>query len=142
VQDSQNTAWDKQALSLVTEFDFVIMNKSDLGEAKPFPALTRRVYNISASTREGLDEFVRALEKSVINRFQPNQHAGLTRARHRNCIERAVHASQSAVSNLSIAPELAGEDIRRAMHALKELAGEMDIENVFDRIFSKFCVGK
>ena len=47
-----------------------------------------------------------------------------------------------ARENLAQAAELSGDDIRSALHALKELSGEIDIESVFDRIFSRFCVGK
>jgi len=47
-----------------------------------------------------------------------------------------------ARTNLDAAPELAGEDLRAALHAIKELAGEADIEAVLDRIFSRFCIGK
>ena len=46
------------------------------------------------------------------------------------------------MDGLSIAPELVSEDIRVALQALRELAGDADIESVFDRIFSRFCVGK
>jgi len=59
-----------------------------------------------------------------------------------DCVLRAQIAINRALSNLGIAPELTGDDIRAALHALKELAGETDIESVFDRIFSRFCVGK
>jgi tRNA modification GTPase len=37
---------------------------------------------------------------------------------------------------------LVSEDIRAALRAIDELAGRSDIEEVFDRIFSQFCVGK
>jgi len=142
VQDSTNTTWDKQTLSLLSESDFVLINKSDLGALDKRPALPSQCFEVSAKTKSGLDAFQSALEKAVIDRFLPNQDAGLTRARHRNCIKRAEDSLKNAVLNLGAAPELAGEDIRSALHALKELAGEIDIENVFDRIFSKFCVGK
>ena len=56
--------------------------------------------------------------------------------------EMCIRDRNRALSNLGIAPELTGDDIRAALHALKELAGETDIESVFDRIFSRFCVGK
>jgi tRNA modification GTPase len=57
-------------------------------------------------------------------------------------VRRALSGANSAREHLGIAPELSGEDIRSALRALDELAGRSDIEEVFDRIFSQFCVGK
>lgn len=38
--------------------------------------------------------------------------------------------------------ELAAEDIRLALHALAQVAGRVDVEEVLDLIFSSFCIGK
>jgi len=85
----------------------------------------------------GLNVVLLALE-----RFSPSQNAGLTRARHRDCVSRSAESIKRSIVALGLAPELAGDDLRSALQALSELAGETDIEAVFDRIFSRFCVGK
>ena len=89
-----------------------------------------------------MDELRAQLEARITEMFTPSQHAGLTRARHSDCVLRAKDSTARALDNLGLASELSGDDIRRALHAIKELAGETDIERVFDRIFSRFCVGK
>jgi len=38
--------------------------------------------------------------------------------------------------------ELASEDLRKSLKNIEELAGRADMEQVFDRIFSSFCIGK
>jgi len=114
----------------------------DLGLDIEPPALTAPFFKLSALTQQNLDIFKMALEKQVIEQFSPSQDAGLTRARHRDCVKRAVKSLYAARENLGRAPELTGDDIRSALHALKELSGEIDIESIFDRIFSRFCVGK
>ena len=142
VQDSTNGDWDMAALSKLSDLDFVLINKVDLQDLTVPPALKPNYFYVSALTGENLEVFRDALERRVIEMFSPSQDAGLTRARHRNCVERANQAVGSALNHLGAAPELAGDDVRSALQALKELAGEVDIEAVFDRIFSRFCVGK
>ena len=97
---------------------------------------------INALSGEGVDRLVGELERIVRERFAGHESAGLTRARHVDLARRARDAARSAQGNLAVAPELSGEDIRRALGALDELAGRADIEDVFDRIFSQFCIGK
>lgn len=142
VQDCLNETWDIEALEMLRETDFILLNKADLGKKNKAPLLPAEYFEVSALTGLNLDRFRDALEARVIEHFSPSQDAGLTRARHRNCVQRSVKSLRSALRNLGIAPELAGDDIRSSLHALKELSGEIDIESVFDRIFSRFCVGK
>ena len=142
VQESSNAVWDKDVLAMLSGDDFVLINKADLGITNKAPALEATCFEVSATTGLNLDVFRTALEKQVIEKFSPSQDAGLTRARHRDCVQRAAHALDMGRQNLGRAPELTGDDIRSALNALKELSGAIDIESVFDRIFSRFCVGK
>ncbi len=43
---------------------------------------------------------------------------------------------------LASAPELRAEQYRRAADALGRLAGKLDVEELLDQIFSRFCIGK
>jgi len=133
-----------EILEHLDDGDILVLNKSDLVKS-PVPDVSREtlsVLSISALDKIGLESLKSLLEDEVFARYSTGDEAGLTRARHKNCVERSHSALDRARKNLVIAPELAGDDIRTALHALKELAGETDIESVFDRIFSRFCVGK
>lgn len=124
--------------------DFVVYNKNDLdlSGSTAEKIVSRETFSLSAETGDGFPEFVSALEVAVKGRFGSTEQAGLTRARHRDCAERALAAIAKARENLSAAPELSGAELRLALHAVKELAGETDIEAVLDRVFSSFCIGK
>ena len=97
---------------------------------------------INALSGDGVDALQDRLAAILSERFGATESAGLTRARHADLARRALKAARAAQRNLAAAPELSGEDIRAALRALDELAGRADIEDVFDRIFSQFCIGK
>ena len=149
VQDSLNPK--QEGLSLLRDGDFLLHNKSDLmpksqiGKQPVTPADLKTdicTLSLSAIKGDGIELFQDYLSEAVKTRYSPGREAGLTRARHRDCVIRAKSALDRALPSLGIAPELAGDDLRAALQALRELAGETDIEAVFDRIFSRFCVGK
>lgn len=94
---------------------------------------------ISAKTGQGMDDLLKAL----IQEIGENKSAAtppLTRARHRAAI---IEAETSIRRSLTASlPELAAEDIRVAARALGRITGSIDVEDVLDTIFSKFCIGK
>ena len=142
--DSTDVSTLNYVLSELKDGDILVFNKVDIA-ANPTPNVSREtlsVMDISAENKSDVERLRARLEAEVVERFSLGDEAGLTRARHKDCVCRAMSSLERARQYLGIAPELAGDDIRAALHALKELAGETDIESVFDRIFSRFCVGK
>ncbi len=142
VIDAADEGPHNELLSRLSEGDFVLINKSDLSQARNTLNVSRETIFISAKTSEGFDELGAALETVITNRFGSAEQAGLTRTRHVGCVRKALAAIQKSMESLAIAPELAGADLREALYAIKELAGEADIEAVLDRVFSSFCIGK
>ena len=70
---------------------------------------------------------------------------GLSRARHRDAVQRAVGSLETALHGLKndeAGLELVAEALRDAMHALERLVGRVDVEDVLERIFGSFCIGK
>jgi tRNA modification GTPase len=63
-----------------------------------------------------------------------------TRARHRAALEEAATAlERSLVAEL---PELAAEDLRLSLRALGRITGRVHVEEILDKIFRDFCIGK
>ena len=49
---------------------------------------------------------------------------------------------RAARSALTAAPEMAGEDLRRAADLLSRITGEIGVEDVLGEVFASFCIGK
>ena len=133
--------------------DLVVVSKNDLLDQSGRGDVGNLVQNlvgqkeiqvifVNTYDKDDINTVWTALEKRVLQLFGATETAGLTRARHRDCVERALKSVKSARHTLKTTPELAGADLISALHALKELAGETDIEAVLDRVFSSFCIGK
>lgn len=96
----------------------------------------------SALTGQGLDALEAALTARVADLTTASEAPPLTRARHRLAVERAAEALSRARPRLADAPELGAEDLRLAARALGEITGRVDVEEILDRVFAGFCIGK
>jgi tRNA modification GTPase len=112
--------------------------KSDLNRVRHDCDLT-----IAAATGEGLPELIARLEEEAAA-LMGQGDAILTRERHRKALERAHGALERARTMLvGHGPlELAAEEVRLAARAVGEITGRVDVEDVLDRLFSSFCIGK
>ena len=121
--------------------DLVVSNKSDLVDPK---SVSRETLAISAKAGDGIDE-VEAEIVARISSLTKNVTAPIiTRARHRQGIERALAHLETASQNLDngIGAELVSEDVRLASRDLGTLTGHVDPESVLGAVFSSFCIGK
>ena len=118
--------------------DLLVVNKSDLSRATP----PEDAILVSAKTGAGFDEFEERLRAIVSERLSARESPTLSRARHRDAVETARSALERGLNRLADAPELAGEDVRLAVRALESITGRIDVEDVLDRVFSQFCIGK
>lgn len=118
----------------------LIRTKADL-TAAPGQGLA-----VSAVTGHGLDHLRRAAAERVFaDRMRlADLEPALTRERHRVALSRAETALSEALPHLGPGGDavLASHHVREATVALEELLGVVDIEEVLDRVFGSFCVGK
>jgi len=68
----------------------------------------------------------------------------MTNARHAASLELAVRSLEAAGSAIAagLSEEASLEDLREALGHLGEITGEVATEDLYDRIFSTFCIGK
>ena len=96
----------------------------------------------NALSGDGVDLLMSEIERQILQKFSGLENAALTRVRHVDCISSASINVDMSREKLGSDPELASEDLRKALKNIEELAGRSDMEQVFDRIFSSFCIGK
>ncbi len=120
--------------------DILFLNKADLGDGGADVGDAVAVVAGSARTGLGLETLVGHLRLRVA--ASVGQGATLvTRLRHRESLSAARDAVVRA-AELGDTPDLAAEDVRVALQALARIIGRFDVEQVLDRIFSSFCIGK
>jgi len=103
------------------------------------------VFSISAEHGEGLEALFRALAAFARDFFATGETVLVTRARHRGLLEQTVAALDRALTETAsrrAREELIAEELRAAGSALGRLTGRVDVEDVLDKIFREFCIGK
>jgi tRNA modification GTPase len=124
----------------------VVRTKSDLMGGRADARTGGDEVPVSVVTGEGLEALRLAIAGRLFGAGQAyaDLEPMLTRERHRVALARAADELAAAMPHLSPRgdPVLAAHHVRLAVSALDELIGVVGTEEVFDRIFSRFCVGK
>lgn len=140
IQDADILLWleapdTEVALQPATNATVVrIGTKSDLGSAGSYNL------QISTATGFGLDTLVDCL-RTIGENLAGGEPSLISHERDRLGLEQAISAIDEAVLYLSNW-ELAAEALRHASLALERMIGRVDAEQVLDRLFASFCIGK
>jgi tRNA modification GTPase len=132
----------------------VVQTKADL-EMLPTPTLdliastlgARHAVSVSAESGRGLSTLVEAILELVSSGIANVALDAplLTRERHRYAIARAldeVREFRERWRNDDLPAPVAAVHLRTAASLLEELIGSVDVEDVLDEVFRRFCVGK
>ena len=123
----------------------LVTTKSDLAPVAG-PILPEGLSRVTISTRTG--EGLEALEAASAAFFPQKEDLPygqlLTNQRQEEAVRRARQAVVRAgeALELGVTPDALLTDVEEALAALGELTGQSVREDITDRIFSKFCVGK
>jgi tRNA modification GTPase len=123
---------------------WLVMNKVDLagGSAKVPQDVAGKVFRISATQGLGVDELTSELGRFAADYFAAGESAVVTRARQKALLEGAAAALGRAGRVQAGADEILAEELRVAAYALGRLLGKVDVEDILDKIFREFCIGK
>ncbi|WP_457107828.1 tRNA uridine-5-carboxymethylaminomethyl(34) synthesis GTPase MnmE [Methylobacterium sp. P5_C11] len=117
-----------------------VHTKADLFAGSSLP-LSDAAIAVSARTGAGLSTLLDAVQAAAETGLGTGD-ALITRARHRAALEACVAHLDRLLIGAGGLPELAAEDLRLAVRALGAVGGHVGVEDVLDRLFSGFCIGK
>lgn len=121
----------------------VVLSKRDIAEPDAEITTALPLVSLSSVTGDGMDE----LERVIAEQFPlPEVPAGeiLTNVRQADAVKRAIEYMRSALDAMraGMTPDIVLTETEGAMSALGELSGRTVREDVTNRIFQRFCVGK
>ena len=140
----------------------IVLNKSDLPSALPSAVAVLQtegvcdacdtycgIYcdayvEVSAKTGEGLSELYRLVEEMFIEGELSAEDDIITEARHRFLLDGAIKHLRGALTDIdnNVPEDIVSIDLKSAYILLGEMIGEAVADDVLDRIFSEFCLGK
>ncbi len=125
----------------------LVANKIDqIGEdkAKAIFADKDKVIFISAKQHLHTETLKERMVDAVLQGTVSNESTVVTNARHYHAlkeVEKSLNDIQHGLDN-KLSGDLLALDIRRCLHYLGEITGEVSNDDMLDYIFSKFCIGK
>ncbi len=130
----------------------IVLNKCDLPALVGKDILTSRltphalrVLDVSATRGDGLEELKESIFNSCLKDWKEEREGVVvTNLRHRNAIEDAGSSLDMAVQALTgnQPVEILALELRDSLDRLGEIVGAVTTEDILNRIFSEFCIGK
>ncbi|WP_292063885.1 tRNA uridine-5-carboxymethylaminomethyl(34) synthesis GTPase MnmE [Brevundimonas sp. UBA7664] len=120
--------------------DLLVLTKADLGLAPSVAGY--ETLSISTTTGLGLAELHDWIAARLARDLSGADFPAVTRERHRRRLVEALAAAEAGRAALEVAPEMAGDDLRRAADALARVTGAIGVEDILGEVFSTFCIGK
>jgi tRNA modification GTPase len=146
------TSEDRAVLELVEgQKGIVLINKSDIGDGEGLARQVADLYPdkpvevISVKTGYGLSKVEEAIERLVLGgQATASQMPLVSHVRHKQALVRCHEHLQEVLRALSAGEniDLVAIDLRAAWEALGEITGDTVAEDIVDRIFQDFCIGK
>lgn len=130
-------------LAPLAERTLLVLNKTDLMAGGTAPAaLPDDMVPLSVTTGDGLDALIKRIAVIASERIGHHAEPALTQVRHRRLVEACRDNLQAFLDGAPEDVELRAEDLRLAADALGRITGRVDVEDVLDQVFGRFCIGK
>jgi len=130
-----------------TNLNFILVgNKTDIagGENAADKFAGNEIIFISAKNLQHIEKLKEKLVSKVMQGNINTENTIITNTRHYEALQQVDKSLIDIKHGLdnNISGDLLALDIRRCLHYISEITGDISNENVLDYIFSKFCIGK
>ena len=122
----------------------MIINKTDL-ECKEINISDENIVRISTKTGDGLEQLENKIEELFNTKnLDTENEIIITNIRHKDLISKTIKGLNSAIEAIEtgIPIDMISINIKEVIKSLGEMLGESVSEDVLNKIFEKFCVGK
>ncbi len=137
---------DKYILEIIkNKKSIIVLNKIDLGKKIKLPIKINNIVEISIKTKQGIDELYKnIIELFNIGEIESDQSIIITNIRHKNKITNSIEALKKAISGIEekLPVDIISINIIQCLNELGEITGDNVSEDIINKIFSKFCLGK
>ena len=122
--------------------DFVVVSKSDLLDERR--ETKDESIHISSKTGEGLADLKRVMNAALFKKTENSEDLWITSEREKTCLEEALVGIDRTLSLIRTNPavELIAFEMQLVRRALQSITGEISSEDVLQKIFAGFCIGK
>ncbi|ABO51824.1 tRNA modification GTPase trmE [Desulforamulus reducens MI-1] len=134
---------DKKVLILINKID-ITKNKIDSHEIRQLINFSE-IIEISAQKEIGLDKLEETIFNMVVEgKITTTDSIFVSNSRHKHALERAMQHLLEASKGLQeyVPADLVSIDLKSSWEILGEITGNSVTEDLIDRIFSDFCIGK
>ena len=119
----------------------VVANKQDKISSERIAELQKAgCLVISAKQNTGTDKLLSVIKEHISSRFTSNSGLLISRRRYREALKNTLEFLNDF--NFEKEIELTAEDIRLAAREIGKITGRIEVEEILDKIFGSFCIGK
>jgi tRNA modification GTPase len=126
----------------------LLINKIDLPTQLSMSELAEDLLKASVKSSlvdgRGLDSLTQKIVASGLHGSTPNGEVVVVRERQRSALESAASAAAKVVKSLELGQpaDIVAVDVMSALGHLGDVVGPTSVEDLLDRVFSEFCIGK
>ena len=144
VVESKSIDFSSVFKDLLDDKAILVINKSELMDKELSPEINFFDHVlISVKNNLNLDKLILKIKKRLKNQFIINDDILITRARHREHLEKCLeYLTNFEEKNQAEDFDKAAEDLRLATRHLGKIVGKVDVEEILGSIFKDFCIGK
>ena len=122
----------------------LVINKSDLAQKIKIKITNKDSVKISAKKGTGLSRLKNKIVSAALHGKTANSTEAVTNIRHVHALEQTLASLNSFRTEMNnrISPEFLSVELREALDAIGEIIGITTPDDILNRIFSSFCIGK
>ena len=141
---------DRELLKITSETNrIILLNKIDLKNKAESKELNinknEEIIRISAKEKIGIEKLINKIKNMAIgeNEFLYEEKV-IVNKRHRMLLENSLEDIENAIGTIKMkySEEFIITDLKSANRKIAEITGENTEEEILNKIFSKFCIGK